>query len=122
MSNKQSLCFESIVHTLFFFTILNIFFTFSSQGLFWCLEYSVLARSLMRLIDKSSQFCNTGNKYEEAITTCAFGRRLGMSTISVVPICAANMHACNSAQVYGLKVFNLVIGRNMQPTVFTCVS
>ena len=68
---------------ILFFTILNIPFIFSSQVLFWGLGYSV-RRSMLCLIDKSSQFCNTGNKYEVEKITCAFGRRLRMSTMSAV--------------------------------------
>ena len=50
---------------------------------------SVPTRSMLCLIDKSSQFCNT--KCEVAIT-CAFERRLRMSTMRAVPTCTANMH------------------------------
>ena len=64
-----------------FFTFLDTLFTFSSQVLFWGLGFSVLTRSMLCLIDKFSQFCHTGNKYEVAIA-CAFGRILRMSTIS----------------------------------------
>ena len=81
---------------LFFKCSLHLFKPTTVFGL----EYSVLTRSILCLINKSLQFCNTGNKYEVAIT-CAFGRRLRKS------------FACNLAQVYGLKVFNLVFGRKM---------
>ena len=63
------------------FTILNILFTFSSQidcfgpGIFSTYKIDIL---YIVLIDKSSQFCNTGNKNEVAIT-CAFWRRLRRS-------------------------------------------
>ena len=88
MSNKQSLS----TYTLFF-TILNIHLFKPS------LEYSVLTISILCLIDKSSQFCNTGNKYEVAII-CTFGRRLRMSTISAVPTCTANMHVFATLRKY----------------------
>ena len=43
--------FEKCIH--FYFAILNILFNFSSQVLFWGLEYSILTRSMLCLIDKS---------------------------------------------------------------------
>ena len=68
---------------------------------------------MLCLIDTSTQFYNTGNKYEVAIE-CVFGRRLRMSTISAVPtmyLYGKYACACNSAQVYGLKVLNFVFGK-----------
>ena len=82
MSNKHIIKFRK-VHTLYFFSILNILSTFSSQVLFQGLGNSALKRSMLSLIDKSSQYCNSENKYEEDII-CALGRRLSMSTISAV--------------------------------------
>ena len=70
--DKQSLSFEKC--RLFIF---HYFLIFSSPfqakycfGVWDILGYSVLTRSMLCLIDKSSQFCNTRNKYKVAIT-CA---------------------------------------------------
>ena len=84
MSNKQSLSLEK-VHTLYF-SILNILFTFSSQVLFCGLGYSVLTRSLLCLVDKSSQFCNTGNKYFGSNNMHLYEHNKRCTT------CKANMH------------------------------
>ena len=54
---------------------------------------------MLYLIDKSSQFCNIVNKYEEAIT-CVFGCMFPMSTISAVPTCMANMHVRATLRKY----------------------
>ena len=56
------------------------------------------------LIDKSIQFCNTGNKYVVAII-CTFGRRLRMSTMGAVPTCTANMPVCATLR----KICNLFL-------------
>ena len=97
MSNKESLSFEKSAYL--FFTILNILFIFSSQALFGGLGYSVRTKSMLCLIDKSSQFCNT-NKYEVEKITCAFGRRLRMRTISAVPTVMANMYVRETLSKY----------------------
>ena len=97
MWNKQSLSFEKCIH--FIFHYFKFLFTFSSLLLFRGLVYSVLARSIMCLIDKSSQFCNTENKYEVAIT-CAFGHRLRLSIICNVPTCTAVMHMLAKLRKY----------------------
>ena len=97
MSNKQSLSFEKCIHFIFHHS--KYFFTFSSQVLFWGLGYSVLIRSMLCLIDKSSQFCDTRYKYEVAIT-CAFVYRLRILTISAVLTCTTNMPACATLGKY----------------------
>ena len=92
MSNKQSLSFEKCIHFNFHYFKYSLHL-FKPSLLFWVLGYSVLTctRSILCLIDKSSKFCNTGSKEDVAIA-CAFGRRLGMCTMSAVPTCMANMH------------------------------
>ena len=88
MTKKQSLSFEKCKHFIFhcFKYSLHLF----KPSTVWGLGYTVLTRSMLWLIKKSSQFCYAGNKYEVAITY-AFGRRLRMRT-SAVPTCTANMH------------------------------
>ena len=74
---------------------------------------------MLYLIDKSSQFCNIVNKYEEAIT-CAFGCMFPMSTISAVPTCMANMHVRATLRKYRvLRYLIWFLEEKMQPTVFT---
>ena len=89
MSKKQSLSLEKYIHFIFhnYKYSLHLFKSSTVLGL----VYSVLTRSILCLIDKSSQFCNTGIKYEVAIT-CALGCILHMSTISAVLMRTPNGH------------------------------
>ena len=71
--NKQALSCDKYIRIMFhyFKYSLHLFKPSTVLGL----EYSVLTRSILCRIDKSSQFCNTGNKYEVAIA-CAFWCKL----------------------------------------------
>ena len=73
MSNKQSLSCEKYLLCFMFHYFkysLHLFKPSTVLGL----EYSVLTRSKLCLIDKSSQFCNTG--IDEVAITCTFGHKL----------------------------------------------
>ena len=75
---------------------------------------------MLCLIDKSSQF-HTGKNIRVAIT-CAFGRRLCMSTISVVPTCTANMRV--RAPLRNYRVLRYLIcfwKKNATNSVYLCV-
>ena len=76
---------------------------------------------MLCLIDKSSQFCNTGNKYEVAMA-CAFGHRLRLSTISAVSTCTATMHVRATLRKYRvLRYLIWFLEENAAYTVYLCV-
>ena len=67
---------------------------------------------MLCLIEKSSQLCNIGNKYEVAIA-CDFGRRPRMSTISAVPTYTANMHERASLRNYRVLRYLIVFWKKL---------
>ena len=72
------------------------------------------------LIDKSSEFCNTRNKYEQAITR-AFGRRPRMNTISAVPTCTYMLMRATLRKYWVLKCSIWFLEVNAANSVYMCV-
>ena len=119
MSNKQSLSFEKCIHFIFHYFKYSLHL-FKRSTVLGCRIFSTYKTNVL-FINKSSQSCNTVNKYKVAIT-CAFGRRLCMSTISAVTTCTANMHM--RATLHNNRVLRYLIcfwKKNAANTVDLCV-
>ena len=95
----KSLSFEKCIHSIFNYVRYSPHLFKPSIVLGSGIFSTYMYKNYDVLIDKSSQFCNTENKYEVAIT-CAFWGRLRMSTISTVPTCMAKMHRCAPLRTY----------------------